>query len=150
MDNFNSYSLKGHQVSHHWQILFPVHFKLSLPLQIHRELSCPGAPLLFLAGSSLKARGERIFCDPTKIWLGSTFCLVTHVFLSCWMNLKCCQGILQFTAGRCRNYRISFLELVTMDICAHQNEDTLDKTPYSSFLHTSEQTPKHQCHFITF
>ena len=58
------------------------------------------------------------------------------------MNLKYCQGILQFTLGRCRNYRITFLKLVTTDICAHKNEDNLENSiaKFSSYFRADPKT----------
>lgn len=107
--------------------------------------TCPvqGFLYCFTTGSSLKkARGEQVSGSHQNlagfhIWPGDS-----HP-LSCWMNSKCSQGISQFTAGRCRNYRSSLFELVTMGICAHKNEGTLESTlaKSSSYLTADRKTP---------
>ena len=67
------------------------------------------------------------------------------------MNLKYCQGILQFTLGRCRNYRITFLKLVTTDIYAHKNEDNLENSiaKFSSYFKADPKTTVSFYHFLS-
>lgn len=101
---------------------FQWYVKNSFQPHIHRECS-QRLLSVFLGDNSMeKAREEQtgtIPQDSTGLWAQPTHSPPLH----CWMNWKCCAWILQCTASRCRNYRLTFLKFVITGIHAWKSLD---------------------------